>query len=152
VNGERVEGSRGLNVGDLLRIGTDVLEVMTAEEETVRSSQRTDHGRKVTGQGKVSLSPEVEEATNTKTHATTLDLLEQLVASAGETRRPSILAPSIQRVVEALLDQSQRTGEPLGAAEATRVAAAVEKLSSWFTDGSLSAWRQRTLKTLQSSS
>jgi pSer/pThr/pTyr-binding forkhead associated (FHA) protein len=153
VNGERVEGSHSLSVGDLVRIGTDVLEVMTAEEETVRSSQRTDHGRKVTGQAHMSLPPEaLEEATNTKTHATTLDLLEQLVASAGETRRPSILAPSIQRVVEALLDQSQRTGQPLGAAEATRVAAAVEKLSSWFADGSLSAWRQRTLKTLQSAS
>jgi pSer/pThr/pTyr-binding forkhead associated (FHA) protein len=152
VNGERVEGSRALNVGDLLRVGTDVLEVMTAEEEHPRSSERTDHGRKVTA-ASISLPPEaLDEATSTKTHATTLDLLEQLVASAGETRRPSILAPSIQRVVEALLEQSKRTGQPLGAAEATRVAAAVEKLSSWFADGSLAVWRKRTLEHLQSSS
>jgi pSer/pThr/pTyr-binding forkhead associated (FHA) protein len=151
VNGERVEGSRALSIGDLLRIGTDVLEVMTAEEENPRSSERTDHGRKITSQTSVPLPSDVlEEATNTKTHATTLDLLEQLVASAGETRRPSILAPSIQRVVEALLDQSQRTGKPLGPAEATRVAAAVEKLSSWFADDSLAAWRLRTLETLRS--
>lgn len=151
VNGERVEGSRALTVGDLVRVGTDVLEVMTAEEEHPRSSERTDHGRRVTA-ARISLPPEaLEEATNTKTHATTLDLLEQLVASAAETRRPSILAPSIQRVVEALLDQSQRAEQPLGAAEATRVAAAVEKLSSWFADGSLAAWRQRTLEHLKSS-
>src|SRR5688572_18425920 len=150
INGERVDGSRALSVGDLLRVGTDVLEVITAEEENPRSSERTDHGRRVTA-ANASLPPEaLEEATNTKTHATTLDLLEQLVASAAETRRPSILAPSIQRVVEALLDQSKRTGQPLGAAEATRVAAAVEKLSSWFADGSLAAWRQNTLKNLQS--
>jgi pSer/pThr/pTyr-binding forkhead associated (FHA) protein len=152
VNGERVEAARPLNVGDLLRIGTDVLEVMTAEEDPVGASERSDSGRRTTTEhGLTAPDSVLEEATNTKTHATTLDLLEQLVASAGETRRPSILAPSIQRVVEALLEQARRTGQPLGAAEATRVAAAVEKLNSWFKDGSLSVWRNQTLKTLQAS-
>jgi len=151
VNGERVEAARALSVGDLLRIGTDVLEVMAAEEDTPGSNERGEVRRTTTQHGPTTTDHLLEEATNTKTHATTLDLLEQLVASAGETRRPSILAPSIQRVVEALLDQNRRTGQQLSAAEATRVAAAVEKVSSWFPDGSLAQWRIQTLTTLQAS-
>jgi hypothetical protein len=152
VNGERHEGARALNVGDLLRIGTDVLEVMAAEEDNADASERSGGGRRTTtAHGLTAPDQIVEEATNTKTHATTLDLLEQLVASAGETRRPSILAPSIQRVVEALLEQAERSGQPLSEAEATRVAAAVEKLSSWFKDGLLAEWRARTLRALQAS-
>jgi pSer/pThr/pTyr-binding forkhead associated (FHA) protein len=147
VNGERIGEVRTLAPGDLLRVGTDVLEVIIADAETpLRERESTSHDRQHSiPEDEATTSLDGIEATSTKTHGTTLDLLEQLVMSASETRRPATLAPSIQRVVEALVEQSRRTQQPLTLAHATRVSAVVERISSWFQRGELDEWRSRTL-------
>ena len=151
VNGERVEQARALLPGDLLRVGTDVLEVIVADPEgPLRERESTSHDRQSSAaDDDTATSIDSIDATSTKTHGTTLDLLEQLVMSAGETRRPATLAPSIQRVVEALLEQSRRTQQPLSLANATRVSAVVEKVCSWFPRGELDEWRASALSSIR---
>jgi pSer/pThr/pTyr-binding forkhead associated (FHA) protein len=151
VNGERIDKARALVPGDLLRVGTDVLEVIVADADMpVRERESTSHDRQSSvSEDDATASLDTIEATSTKTHGTTLDLLEQLVMSAGETRRPAALAASIQRVVEALVEQSRRTQQPLSGAHVTRVSAVVEKLSSWFEQGELDEWRSRMLTSVR---
>jgi pSer/pThr/pTyr-binding forkhead associated (FHA) protein len=149
VNGERIEHSRSLGPGDTVRVGTDVLEVILAEERGQRLVENTSHDRARTPCSVEARDLPTADPSATTSHGTTLELLEQLVAGVSDTQRPATLASSIQRVVEAVLEQADRLNQPLDNASATRVAAVVEKVSTWFRNDELAGWRARMLGALQ---
>lgn len=149
VNDAPVTEPRKLEAGDVIRIGTDVLEVLptlggSAED---RARPTTNHRRSPdTGNDDSTDQMIFDDAPHTQTAATQLELVEALVASASETRRPATLAPMLQRVIESLIQQHALAGRPIVGADATRVAAVIEILASWSSE--LANWRTGALAAL----
>ncbi len=132
VNGELVRGERRLEPGDVVRVGTDLLEVVAG---SVEASARE---RKVTGTSAAE-SPASEWPTGI--HDATLDLVEALTLSAQETMDPVALAGPIERTIEAIVRRTQQSGERFERAAAARLRAVVEIVAAWHTDASRDDWR-----------
>lgn len=148
VNDVRISEPQPLAAGDIIRVGTDVLEVLPTQAINGDRSRPTTHLRNSpdTGDEVDTQQMNFDEA-HTQTSATQLELVEALVASASEARQPMALAPMIQRSVEGLIHQNTQGGRNMSHADATRLAAVIEILTSWapseFTD-----WRVRALAKL----
>lgn len=137
VNGQRVNGSQQLRQGDMLGVGTDVLEVITLEgsgSRTVNQTTRSEH----------LLAGLAKDDGATLTHGNTLELIEALVASASESDKPTAVSSTIQRSLEDMMSRVHTIDQ----ATTTRVAAVVEKVAGWHDDGTLDGWRQRLLERL----
>ena len=152
VNGERLEAARALQHGDLIRVGTDLLEVVLAEEQTRARSLDGVPVISTVATGEVPAHDgERLESTETQTQST-LDLIESLVANAAETRLPAAMVPSIQRLVDSLLVDTRGSTDGMSVPDATRLAALIEKVASWSSDAGLAAWRRSMLKSLEGAS
>ena len=90
------------------------------------------------------LAPSTPESAATLTQTNTLELIEALVSSASESAHPDAVTNTIQRALEELLSRTPG----LDAATRTRVAAVVEKVAAWHSDGSLGKWRHDLLHRL----
>jgi len=140
VNGERVVEPRPLRHGDLVRVGTDVLEVRVSDRTTATGAQRA---RSITGDAHPAADfSDVAEETSTQSQAVSIELVEALVRSAKSTRRPSMTMATVQRTLEALLEQRP---EPLSRADRTRLVAIVETIAEWSPDRATADWRERVL-------
>jgi len=141
VNGERVAQPRPLGHGDLVRVGTDVLEVLVSDR--AGGAQRA---RSITGDARPAEElGDIAEETSTQSHAVSIELVEALVRSAKSTRRPNMTMASVQRTLDALLDQRH---EPLSRADRMRLVALVETVAEGSPDRATSAWRERVLAAL----
>jgi hypothetical protein len=150
VNDDRISGARELAAGDVIRVGTDVLEVLPMQSLQGDRSRPTTHDRiaaPADGEPPAKL-PSFEDAPHTQTSASQIELVEALVMSGAEAQRPLALAPMIQRAVEGLVLQHTEGGGAVPASTAVRLAAVVEILASW-SPAQLAAWRERVLATLQ---
>jgi hypothetical protein len=151
VNDDRVSGARQLEPGDIIRVGTDVLEVLPMQSLQGDRSRPTTHDRKVTDAGPSEATPRApgfDDAPHTQTSASQLELVEALVLSGADAQRPLALAPMIQRAVEGLVHEYGETGSAVPAANAVRLAAVVEIVASWA-PAQLGAWRARVLEALK---
>ena len=148
VNDVRVSGSKQLEAGDVIRVGTDVLEVLPTQDAN------GEHGKPITHQ-RGALDTEkggqevvtFEEAPQTQTADSQLELVEALVASASEARRPLVLAPMIQRTIESVIDKHTQGGRALPSGDVTRTAAVIEIVAGW-SPTQLGAWREQMLARL----
>jgi predicted component of type VI protein secretion system len=147
VNDVRIAEAQELEAGDIIRVGTDVLEVLPTQGEmhSDRSRPTTNMLKPPDPDPEFPSSSAWEEAPHTQTSASQLELVEALVASASEARRPLALAPMIQRAIEGLVHQQKQGGRPIPGAAATRLAAVIEILASWDPE-ELGAWRQELLE------
>lgn len=139
VNGERVAEPRPLGHGDLVRVGTDVLEVLVSDRATGARP------RSITGNAQPAEFNDIAEETSTQSQAVSVELIEALVRSAKTTRRPNATMAAVQRTLEALLDQRS---EPLSRADRMRLVAIVETIAEWSPDRATADWRERMLTRL----
>jgi hypothetical protein len=91
------------------------------------------------------MSFDEDEKTSTQSQTGSVELVEALVRSAMATRRPDITIASMQGTLHMLLTQHQ--GE-LTVADRTRLAAMIETVAEWSTNGQSAAWRQQMLGAL----
>jgi pSer/pThr/pTyr-binding forkhead associated (FHA) protein len=136
VNGELIAVPRRLAPGDIISIGSDMLEVVT-----------------VPGAGELPRISEEDEAPDTgrspdggTSLQTTLQFIEGLVATAIDSPTASNIALSVRRATDQyLLGKRSR----FDWREALRLAAAIEALRAAFPDGSLDAWCAETLAKIE---
>jgi pSer/pThr/pTyr-binding forkhead associated (FHA) protein len=142
LNGERADQPRQLRHGDLVRVGTDVLEILIGDRAS--TSRRTRKDTDDAGQQSAFLDDEV----STQSLAMTVELIEALVSSANATRRPGATITTVQRALDVLLAQLDA---PLSRTERTRLVAIVETVAEWCDSREVAAWRERTLQALAGS-
>lgn len=148
VNGKRLEGERPLDAGDIIRIGSDSIEVIQAESAAERrgSSRRGErHDTLDRLEVESQHAPErevgaLEEDSSTYTHNSTIELVVELVrTSAGMPDRIE-RAMTIQRSIDTLVEvrlQRCRAFEPM---DSERLLEAARGLASWHADGRLDGW------------
>ena len=140
VNGERIEAARPLQDGDVVRIGTDVLEV-----EAVMRLPGSPRARRTTGPHALQTESQWEvDESSTETHTVTLQLLEALVSGAGSTRHPWATAVTVQRALESWL----AVAPELTRTERARLSAVIETVASWNQAVEVEEWRERILQVL----
>ncbi len=141
VNDEKVTGAQKLEPGDIIGVGTDVLEVCVVE------GKRGDED---------ATRRDVEESGNnltrdpdTQTARVTLDLVEALVTSGSESDNPRRVGAPIRRAVDDLLTSVENNGRVLDEAERVRLLGVLDRLCEWYDDGSLDNWRQSANKRIE---
>jgi pSer/pThr/pTyr-binding forkhead associated (FHA) protein len=140
VNGERVTRRRQLSKGDVIRIGSDHLEVI----ENVKASE-SEPRRHVETQRmprKPSKEPFEDDSTATVDHASVLDLAEVLLETAGGPEQRPQTTRVILAAVDELLDHAGLTQPYLGVSDEDRLRVIADRVRSWWPDGSMDGWRQ----------
>lgn len=143
VNAERVRGSRVLQSGDVIGLGTALLEVLRVDSSvrpwarmTTRSAMEEELN-----------SRQSEESQATLTQANSLELIEALVGSSHEPQHLHQVASTVRRAVDEFTRRLVESGKP--APEASRkLQRATSTLASWFEDGSLDEWRDSVVSIL----
>ncbi|HMI93531.1 MAG TPA: FHA domain-containing protein [Polyangiales bacterium] len=152
VNHDRISGPHPLAAGDIIRVGTDVVEVLAAQSDRAERSRPTTHDRKAPAVESPRAKPApYEDAPHTQTSASQLELVEALLTSGSETQQPMALAPMLQRAIEGLVHEHSDRSASSSPDMIARLTAVVEQLSSWAPD-TLTPWRERVLATLKSDS
>ncbi len=134
VNGERVDKSRKLELGDTVRLGAAELRFGATR-----------------GVVPPSVSPGIEFIEQQSTRPPVMDLstepafgsievLETLVQSPESAENLEELAQMVRASVDRLLGSMERGRVKLGASECARVLAIAKSVKSWFPDGDAHAW------------
>lgn len=143
VNGERVDKSRRLAHGDVVRVGTDVLQVLISDR-----TSSPPRARSITGNERAVSAPEMTDETSTQVDAFSVDVIEALAKSATATGRPAIMIAMVERALDTLLSDSRRA---LTRAEKLRLTAIIETVGEASTNGQSARWRVRMLDALDRS-
>jgi hypothetical protein len=140
VNGQRITAAVVLVVGDVIRVGTEVLEVVASE-------RRARRGRTQTARA-VGLSDLANEETTTSVDASTLELVEELSASAARMADPNGVTDTIRRAVDTLLQTTIERRARLEVDSAARLRVVIERVARCSPDRDLDAWRAATIDTI----
>ncbi len=151
VNGEKLEGRRTLEAGDIVRIGSDAIEVLS-----------TDTGMQATGPQQVaspsqdtqprlggcipsldalrSLASAFDDDSSTVTDQDTIRLMTELVEATdvlpNRQEKVIMLQTSIGAVVQARLQR----GQWFEGRDVDRLRQAISTMAGWFPDGRLDRW------------
>jgi hypothetical protein len=150
VNGKRLEGERLVTAGDIIRIGSDSIEVLLAESSadkrvgSVRRGERHDTLDRVELE---SLPPPpqsgsggIEEDSSTYTHNSTIELVVELVKTSGTLPDRIERSSTIQRSIDTLVEVRMQRARAFEPQDSERLLEAARSLASWHTDGRLSGW------------
>ncbi len=143
VNGELLDGEQRLEPGDILRIGTDELEVLETPTIDMRARAHTQRDELPPEETTRHRMPALSEPPPSPAEAT-LDLVEGLIARSSVLEEPATLE-MIQRAIEALL--AARAG-PVNGTNGTRIRNVVRALEACCSAARLEPWRSRTLSAL----
>lgn len=131
VNGERVDESRLLAAGDLIKVGTDLLEVLDSDVPARKAATQTGTDR----------DHPYEDGT-TRTNVDLLEFIEGLSNVAGAFPADPT-ATAIEHSLASLIRRHTDQSRPLGKSQSTRILAVVERVESWFPQGERVAWAER---------
>lgn len=142
VNGEELAEDRQLFPGDLIQIGTQLLEVL--------GSSLTDTGG---GEDTQVLQPAQRSATTAiyaveNGQRATVELIEALVHSAASTSNPTSAVPAIRRALDSVVDD-QRLGNALPSGARVRLRAIAERVAGWVDGGALDDWKNDMVRKLE---
>ncbi|MCA9642207.1 MAG: FHA domain-containing protein [Polyangiaceae bacterium] len=130
VNGNLIKGPTGVQPGDVLTVGTALLEVMRMD--TMRSRART------TTRSDLEIPKQLEN-TVTLTQENSLELIETLLKNASESGRAARVASVIRKAIDELVSKLTQTGSaPSPTRE--RLKTSIEELRNWFADGTFDDW------------
>jgi pSer/pThr/pTyr-binding forkhead associated (FHA) protein len=157
VNGERLRDERTLQPGDIIRVGSDGIEVILTEGQSSRHtgvSERHDtqprlevgSSRPPSSEAKNAFDPAYEESSTTA-HAT-LDLVVALVEAYQQLPTRCDNAPTVRRAIDILVEARLHNGTGFQPAEIQQLTVAVSALKSWYPDGTLDRWASDTLAVL----
>lgn len=140
VNGERVTRRRQLAKGDVIRIGSDHIEVLEDAKAAQPEPRRNVETQRMARQTQEDAFE--DDLTATVDHASVLDLAEVLLETAGGPEQRPQTTRVIVAAVDELLDHAGLTQPYLGPAEEARLRVIADRVEAWWPDGSMRAWRQ----------
>ncbi len=162
VNGERLREERLLNPGDIIRVGSDGIEVILTEGQSTRHTHQTDAAERHDTQprleggssrppaeSKNAFDPSYEESSTTA-HAT-LDLVVALVEAYQQLPTRCDNVPTVRRAIDILVEARLHSGTGFQPTEIEQLQHAVNALKSWYPDGTLDRWANDTLAVLGAS-
>ncbi len=141
LNGTQVSSSARLRPGDVLSVGTDLLEVLEVRRKATDGITRTEQSKPQDVE-----IYEFDDSQNTKRQEMTLDVIEAIASGAAEDGLSERIVASVMGAVDMFLAARVRTEQPLSASDAARLAAVAEMVASRDTAGGHSEWRQRTIE------
>lgn len=134
INGTRVVGEQPVAVGDQVRLGSNVLHVVTIESATRSDRQRATTLREI--------GRNHEEVTTTIDNASVIDLAEVLIENCVDDDRRRETARTVMSAVDELLDRAGFAYTHLDANDAERLRTIADTVATWDSDGSYDAWRK----------
>ena len=158
VNGEKLRDERMLNPGDIIRVGSDGIEVILTEGGSSRHTHAEGVERHDT-QPRLeagSSRPPAElktafdslyEESSTTAHAT-LDLVVALVEAYQQLPTRCDNVPTVRRAIDILVEARLHNGTGFQPAELDQLKRAVNALKSWYPSGELDRWANDTLAVL----
>lgn len=141
LNGTRLAALAKLQAGDVLSVGTDMLEVIEVKRKASDGITRTE-------QGPVSSveAYDFDEAQSTKRQEMTLDVIEAIASSASEDGLSNRIAASVRGAVDLFLNGLLESGRRLSSSEAARLAAVAELVGARDPSGGHMEWKHRTIE------
>ena len=160
VNGEKLREERMLNPGDIIRVGSDGIEVILTEGTTTRHTHQTDaierhdtqprleagSSRPPSEARSAAFDPNYEESSTTA-HAT-LDLVVALVEAYQQLPTRCENVPTVRRAIDILVEARLHNGTGFQTSELDQLKHAVTSLRSWYQKGELDRWASDTLTAL----
>jgi pSer/pThr/pTyr-binding forkhead associated (FHA) protein len=150
VNGKRLEGERPINAGDIIRIGSDSIEVLLAEGSaakrlgSVRRGERHDTLDRLELESLPPPSPSspsaIEEDSSTYTHNSTIELIVELVQTSGTLPDRIERSSTVQRSIDTLVEVRMQRGRAFEPQDSARLLEAARSLASWHENGRLEGW------------
>lgn len=150
INGKKLEGERPLSAGDIIRIGSDSIEVMLAESPAEKRTGLARRGERHDTLDRLEIESQpppdrenlgpMEEDSSTYTHNSTIELVVELVRTSSGLPDRIERSTTIQRSIDTLVEvrlQRCRAFEPKDSA---RLLEAARSLASWHADGRLDGW------------
>jgi len=159
VNGERLRDERILQPGDIIRVGSDGIEVILTEGLSTRHTHQGGGSERHDTQPRLEVGssrpppdavnafdPAYEESSTTA-HAT-LDLVVALVEAYQQLPTRCDNAPTVRRAIDILVEARLHNGTGFQPTEIQQLNLAVNALKSWYPDGTLDRWASDTLAVL----
>lgn len=160
VNGEKLREERMLNPGDIIRVGSDGIEVILTEGSTTRHTHQTEAVERHDTQPRLDVGssrppseaktaafdPSYEESSTTA-HAT-LDLVVALVEAYQQLPSRCDNMPTVRRAIDILVEARLHNGTGFQLSEVDQLRHAVTSLRSWYPNGELDRWVNDTLAVL----
>ncbi len=141
VNGERLEGRLKLVAGDIIRIGTDLIEVESAPAQSKVQTLKPP-------------PPDGEEDfiedcdTQTDVHTLDVDFAEGMMLAAKQSADPSVMAGDVRKSVDGVIRAMEAEHQPCSRVDAARLVAIAETTADWVAEGTLEEWRGTVLARL----
>lgn len=150
VNGKRLEGERPVTAGDIIRIGSDSIEVLLAESSAEKRAGSVRRGERHDTLDRLeleSLPPpplsgpgSIEEDSSTYTHNSTIELVVELVKASGTLPDRAERSPTIQRSIDTLVEVRMQRGRAFEPKDSARLLEAARALADWHADRKLDGW------------
>ncbi len=140
VNDEKLQAPQQLVARDVIRLGSDLLEVVPAEKTSRIDTEPEGY-----------VVDDLDGPSVTGVHHATVELVEAMVSSAVEAGSGPGAAPTVCKGIDRIVQGHTSGRSPLTDAQILRLTAAVEHINSWFEEGSFEPWRASTLGALRKS-
>ena len=148
VNGKRLDGERQVGPGDIIRIGSDSLEVVMADSPAERKSSRRGERHDTVDRLELESIPPsapdapvtLEEDSSTYTHNSTIELVVELVRTSSDLPDRLERVQTIQRSIDTLVEVRLQRGRAFDPADSKKLIESSRILASWFADGKLDGW------------
>lgn len=147
LNGKALAGAHPLKAGDILTVGTAVLEVMEVDAAAHSAARRTRSQAD-------DPPPPTEDHTPTLLQANTLDLIDALLNGRPEATQLEAVAVTVTRILDDLLqgleaDQRREGATPTLLTTSATLADFAHRTAQLFPDGSYSAWREQFVQKIE---
>lgn len=148
VNGAPVTEATPLNPGDLLELGEERLEVLEMEPRRPREVRDTQRDLPIYLRELGDADDDTEQTTVTGAQASTIALIEALVANGSGASSPVQHFARVQRAIDTYLKAGGRTPPPNAKLELERLRRSIEATARLDGSSEASLWRARVLSEL----
>lgn len=148
VNGAPVTEATRLNAGDLLELGEERLEVLDADPRAPREVRDTQRDLPTYLRDLSDADDDTEQTTITGAQASTVALIESLVANGSGASSPLRHFAKVQRAIETYLKSCGRTPPTSAKLELERLRRSIEATARLDGGSEASLWRARVLSEL----
>lgn len=150
VNGKRLDGERPITAGDIVRIGSDSIEVLLAESPANQRGASVRRGERHDTLDRIELESQppppnhsmgaIEEDSSTYTHNSTIELVVELVRTSATLPDRVVRSSTIQRSIDTLVEVRMQRGRAFEPKDSERLLEAARGLAGWHADGRLDGW------------
>jgi pSer/pThr/pTyr-binding forkhead associated (FHA) protein len=160
VNGEKISAERALRAGDVVRVGSDSIEVILTEGLQIRPSHPLGGEPRHDTLDRLDIAPllsvptadlgtHLEDDSSTFTHNSTIDLICELVTAMDDSPDRLTKVETLRRSIDAMVEAQLHQGRCLDPDDASRLVQTIRILSKWFPDGHLDRWSDDAISALE---